>query len=133
MTSADAYDGYTALIPAGVDTHVAARVNSLLAFHRPVREAHRVRCPALIQVCRRDTVAPTASAEEAAARMKLAEVRHYDAGHFDIYRGDLRAASIRDALDFLRRHVPAEAATRSPSDATRAADIDAMRATTFTA
>ncbi|KAI9022014.1 peptidase S15 [Hyaloraphidium curvatum] len=109
MTSADSYSGYNALIPEGVDTRVAARVIALLPFHRPVSEARKVACPAFLQICDRETVAPIPAALEAARRMPRAEVKHYDMGHFDIYQGEAREASIKDQLEFLRRHVPVAA------------------------
>ena len=72
------------------------------AFHRPVRVADRLPCPWLVQICDRDTVAPTASAVAAARRAgSRAVVRHYDLGHFDIYVDAGYDASIRDQLAFL--------------------------------
>lgn len=106
MTSSDSHDGYMALAPDGVRTDVAARVIPTLLAHRPIRRAHEVRCPALIQICEKDTVAPVAAAEEAAASMPRAEVRRYALGHFDIYQGAAREKSIGDQLAFLRRHMP---------------------------
>lgn len=101
MSSEDARDGYLALIPEGVPNRVAARIVTRLMFFRPVREASRVNCPALIQICDRDTVAPAAAAEKAAGRMPQAEVRHYDVGHFDIYQGEAREQALKDQLAFL--------------------------------
>lgn len=101
MTAADCYDGYLALVPAGVPNTVAARVSSTLMTFRPVTQAHKVTCPALIQICEKDTVAPVAAAEKAAKKMKHAEVRRYDMGHFDIYQGENREKSVADQLAFL--------------------------------
>lgn len=105
MTAPDCADGYATLVPAGVETDVAARVIALLGTFRPVRSAAKVTCPVLVQICDTDTVAPTAAAEQAAGRMAQADVRHYDCGHFDIYQGHLRDRSIADQLDFLRTHL----------------------------
>ena len=107
MTAHDCYDGYTALLPAGVPNKVAARVSSRLMLFRPVRHAARVPCPALLLLCEQDTVAPMAAAEKAAALMPQSEVRRYPVGHFDIYQGEARQISLRDQLDFLNRHLPA--------------------------
>jgi pimeloyl-ACP methyl ester carboxylesterase len=107
MSAADCYDGYLALIPEGVPNKVAARISATLMTFRPVAEAHKVTCPALIQICEKDTVAPMAAAEKAAKKMKLAEVRRYEMGHFDIYQGVDREKSVADQLAFLRRALSA--------------------------
>lgn len=111
MSSADAYQGYTALMPEGaadqIPNRVAARVALPLPLFRPVRQAAQVRCPALIQICEDDSVAPTAAADRAAAAMVNSRVRRYPLGHFDIYQGEARAHSIADQLAFLAETVPA--------------------------
>lgn len=105
MTSHDAYDGYTALMPEGVPNEVAARAALVLPLFRPVRHAAKVICPALIQICTQDTVAPASAAEKAAARMPMADVIRYDTGHFDIYQGAERDKSIADQVAFIDRQV----------------------------
>ncbi|WP_101675319.1 alpha/beta hydrolase [Alloalcanivorax mobilis] len=107
MTSDDAFQGYTALMPEGVPNRVAARVALVLPLCRPVREAARVGCPALIQICENDTVAPTAAADRAVAAMPAARVRRYPVGHFQVYQGAARQRSIEDQLQFLAETVPA--------------------------
>ncbi len=106
MSAADCYDGYMALMPAGAPNRVAARIAATLMLFRPVTQASKVTCPALILVCERDTVAPVSAAEKAAARMARAEVKRYPVGHFDIYQGEARALSLADQLAFLARHLP---------------------------
>ena len=106
MSAADCYDGYLALIPEGVPNQVAARIAATLMTFRPVTEAHKVSCPALIQICEKDTVAPVAAAEKAAKKMKRAEVRRYEMGHFDIYQGEDREKSVADQLAFLMSALP---------------------------
>jgi len=103
MTAEDCYDGYLALIPEGVPNKVAARISTMLMTFRPVSEAHKVNCPALILICEKDTVAPVAAAEKAAKKMKQAEVRRYEMGHFDIYQGEDREKTITDQLAFLKK------------------------------
>lgn len=101
MTSEDAWSGYTALMPANVPNRVAARVALILPLFRPLRVAGRVRCPALIQICENDSVAPPKAADRAAAAMFDARVRRYPVGHFDVYDGEARRRSIADQCAFL--------------------------------
>lgn len=101
MTSHDALDGYTALMPDGVPNAVAARVALLLPLFRPTTRAGKVACPALVQICDDDTVAPADAAAKAAKKMPEGTVKHYPLGHFDIYQGQARADSIADQLAFV--------------------------------
>lgn len=101
MSSEDAYEGYTALMPEGVPNQVAARMALTLPLFRPVRGASRVRCPALIQICENDTVAPASAADRAAAAIPEVRVRRYPVGHFDLYQGEARRRSIADQCVFL--------------------------------
>lgn len=106
MTSEDSFDGYVTLLPEGTPNQVAARIGATLGLFRPIHFAKHVKCPALIVLCDRDTVAPVKAAEKAAAKMSQAEVIHYPIGHFDVYLGNARATAIKDQLEFLSRHVP---------------------------
>ena len=105
MSSADAWEGYTRLAPEGFVNQVTARTGLLVPQHRPLRGAARVKCPALLQLCDRDTVAPAAAAQKAAAGMPRAEVVHYPIGHFDVYVGEDFERSVGDQVGFLRRHL----------------------------
>ena len=105
MSAEDALDGYLSLMPEGAPNKVAARITTRLMFYRPVTEAQRVQCPALIQICDRDTVAPAEAAARAVRKMSDAEERHYDVGHFDIYHGQPRERVLADQIDFLKRHL----------------------------
>lgn len=102
MSSHDAYDGYTALMPAHVPNEVAGRIALALPLFRPVTQASKVTCPALILICETDTVAPASAAEKAAAAMARPSVKRYPVGHFDIYQGEAREISLADQLAFLR-------------------------------
>lgn len=106
MASEDSFDGYVTLLPEHAPNKVAARIGATLGLFRPIHFARRVKCPALIQLCDEDTVAPVKAAEKAASRMVKAEVVHYPIGHFDIYLGNARWTAIQDQLEFLSRHVP---------------------------
>ena len=108
MTTADAWQCHQTQLGTVADfvNLVTARTMLAVPLYRPLRAAHRVRCPALIQICSRDSVAPAASAQAAAERMADAQVKHYDVGHFDIYFGAAFERSVTDQLEFLRRVVP---------------------------
>ena len=90
------------LMPAGVPNEVAARIGLVLPMFRPVTQAAKVTCPALVLICETDTVAPASAAEKAAAAMANATVKRYPVGHFDIYQGEARDISLADQLEFLQ-------------------------------
>jgi hypothetical protein len=106
MSSADAYDGYRALVPPAFHLVVAARIALHVGLYRPVTAARHARCPVLVQICTRDSVAPATAAEEVVRRLgPCGEVRRYDIGHFEPYFGAAFERSVADQLDFLRRHL----------------------------
>jgi len=104
MSSPDAYAGYMALAPPGWRNELCARFALTLGAYRPIIHAPRVACPALVQVCRHDSVAPAAAAVAAARRMgRRAEMKLYDCGHFDIYAAPVFHEAVRDQLAFFDR------------------------------
>lgn len=108
MTAPDALPGYLALVPAGSEhlNEVAARVGLRIPFYRPGRHLAQVRCPILVCVCEKDSVAPAKATERYARNAATAEVREYPYGHFDIYLGSPFERVVADQIAFLRRHVP---------------------------
>jgi pimeloyl-ACP methyl ester carboxylesterase len=112
MSSPDADAGYRALAPPGFRFEVAARIALSVAAYRPVKHARRVRCPVLVQVCTRDSVAPPEAAERAIAGLgPRGEARRYPVGHFEPYFGEHFERSVGDQLEFLRRHLAPERLT----------------------
>jgi pimeloyl-ACP methyl ester carboxylesterase len=109
MNQPTADPGYRAMFDAGAEfrNEFSARALLLVGFYRPVRKARRIACPWLVCIATRDDVTPPQPAFTAAKRAPRAEVRAYDAGHFDIYQGALFERVVADQLDFLSRHVPA--------------------------
>lgn len=108
MTAADSEPGYRRLAGPDWQNAVCARVALPVLRHRPVALAHRVPCPWLVQICSRDTVAPTSSAIRAARRAgDRATVRHYDIDHFEIYVDHGFEQAVTDQLAFLSRHLGA--------------------------
>jgi uncharacterized protein len=83
--------------------------------NRGITKMDQVRCPILVQIADRDSVAPPAAARAATWRAKgRVEVREYPCAHFDIYVGDWRDRLIADQLHFMRRHLVASEA-REPA------------------
>jgi uncharacterized protein len=105
MTSADAWDGYMRLAPPNYRNEVSARTGLYVSSFRPIASVARVRCPALLQICEKDTVAPVAAVEKAAKQMPRAEVVRYSVGHFDVYVGEDFERSVADQRAFLVRHL----------------------------
>jgi pimeloyl-ACP methyl ester carboxylesterase len=104
MATPDAEPGYRAIVPPTWRNEVCARLALALAFYRPIAHARRVRCPALIQVCLRDSVAPPGAALKTAAMIgPLAELKQYDIGHFDIYVGAGFERASADQVAFFSR------------------------------
>jgi pimeloyl-ACP methyl ester carboxylesterase len=108
MTAPDAEPGFMAIAPPDFRNEVCARVALEVPTYRPFTHADRLRCPILIQVCDRDSVAPVQPALAAARRAGgRAELRRYPIGHFDIYVGDDFERSVADQIDFLSRRIAA--------------------------
>ncbi|ERL52076.1 alpha/beta hydrolase [Halomonas huangheensis] len=104
MTAPDAEQGVTRFAADNFVNSMSARMLLTLGLYRPIRRAGRIRCPVLLQLCLRDSVTPVAAAYRTAARLgRRATVKTYDAGHFDIYQGELQEAFLHDQLIFLER------------------------------
>ena len=104
MTTPDAEPGYRRLTPASWNNQMAARLVPVFSTYRPIKEAQNVKCPALIQVCNRDTVAPPDAAFATAEAIQgPVELKTYDMGHFDIYIDAGFRQSSQDQLEFFNR------------------------------
>lgn len=104
MTSADAESGYRAITPPGWRNEMTARLALHLGLYRPITSVRRLKCPALIGVCLKDSVAPASAALALARKLgPRAELKTYDIGHFDIYVGDGFVRSSGDQLAFFKR------------------------------
>jgi pimeloyl-ACP methyl ester carboxylesterase len=107
MTAPDAYRGFLALVPDGVEmrNEVAARIGLTLLPYRPGRLAAKVPCPILFCVCGNDSVAPPAPTLRYAATAPRGEIKLYPEGHFEIYLGDAFERVLADQLEFLERNL----------------------------
>lgn len=110
MSSHDAASGYGAIVPPHWQNRICARFALTIAAYRPIKYAERLQCPALIQVCMNDSLAPPhpaiATAQKIGGHAVLAQ---YDCGHFDIYVGeDFKPASDEQLAFFNRALSPAD-------------------------
>jgi poly(3-hydroxyalkanoate) synthetase len=72
-----------------------------MPLYRPVRHARKVRCPALIIACTKDTVASTCAASEVAKRMNgKARLAWLPIGHFEVYLGQWFERSCAEQVAF---------------------------------
>jgi fermentation-respiration switch protein FrsA (DUF1100 family) len=106
MNTPDAYESFPRLITDTYVNEACARILIRGDKYRPIKEAHKVRCPVLLQICTKDTLAPVRSVEETAQILgDLAEVKHYPLSHFDIYTGDGFNQGVQDQISFFQRHL----------------------------
>jgi pimeloyl-ACP methyl ester carboxylesterase len=106
MTSEEAEPGYKAIAGPSWRNELAARAVLEEGRNRSITVIDKVRCPILVQIADRDSVAPPPQARAAAWRAKgRVEVHEYPCAHFDIYVGEWRDRAISDQLHFLRRHL----------------------------
>lgn len=105
MTSPGLEFGYRTIVPEDGETsdEVAARVFLSIPTYRPIGVVRRIRCPVLFCVADRDRVAPPEPALAAAHRVPRAEIRRYDADHFDLYIGEGFERTVSDQVEFLLR------------------------------
>lgn len=109
MTAPDALPGYLALVPDGTTfvNEVAARVAPTISRHRPGKAAKNVTIPILFCICDHDSVTPPEETLAYARTAPRAEIKTYDAGHFDIYLGAPFEVVVADQTEFLARHLKA--------------------------
>jgi fermentation-respiration switch protein FrsA (DUF1100 family) len=114
MTSEESEPGMRAIAGPTWRNEVTGRAVFAEWTNRAITQMDKLRCPILVQIADRDSVAPAAAARAAAWRAKgRVEVREYPCAHFDIYL-DWRERLIADQLHFLRRHLAATEA-REPA------------------
>ncbi len=72
--------------------------------YRPVRVAHRVRCPLLVCIGERDHMAPRRAAERTVECAPRGERGDYPIDHFGGFLGEDFERVVTDQIEFLRRH-----------------------------
>jgi pimeloyl-ACP methyl ester carboxylesterase len=114
MTAEDSEPGMRAIAGATWRNEVTGRALFAEWTNRAITQMDKLRCPILVQIADRDSIAPPAAARAAAWRAKgRVEVREYPCAHFDLYM-DFRERVIADQLHFLTRHLVASEA-REPA------------------
>ncbi len=104
MNSQDSVSGYGALTPPDWRNEVCARYVLTITSYRPITFATKLNCPALIQVCMNDSLAPAATTIRAAQLIgDKAQLERYDCGHFDIYQGKHYKRASSEQLAFFDR------------------------------
>jgi uncharacterized protein len=104
MSSHDSASGYGVIVPPQWRNEVCARYALTIAGYRPIAYANRLPCPALIQVCMRDSLAPPDAAVATAHKIgSKAELKQYDCEHFDIYVGNYFKQASDEQLSFFNR------------------------------
>lgn len=114
LTTEDSEPGMRAIAGPTWRNEVTGRAVFAEWTNRAITQMDELRCPILVQIADRDSIAPPAAARAAAWRAKgRVEVREYPCAHFDIYL-DFRERLIADQLHFLTRHLVASEA-REPA------------------
>jgi pimeloyl-ACP methyl ester carboxylesterase len=119
VANAAAFAGVEIIRPKdGTEWHNRVAARSLLgvATHRPVRKAAKIRCPILLVVAERDTIAPVGPALLLAERAPTAELFLSPGGHYGVHAGGEDHERALDVeVEFLQR----QSARRGPSAGVR--------------
>jgi len=110
MADLDAWDAFNALMPESFINEICARIVIRMDKYHPIKYASKIRCPVLLQICDKDIITtPEKVVKKAESKLgTLADVIHYPLDHFDIYLGDNFATSVRDQIDFFKKHLSQE-------------------------
>jgi pimeloyl-ACP methyl ester carboxylesterase len=106
LQSPDCDAGYRAIVGEGSRwrNECTPRVMLRVPRYRPFLKGPQLPCPWLVCIAERDDLTPPRIAREL-AQQGGADVRGYDIGHFDIYRGEGFEQVVADQADFLVRHL----------------------------
>lgn len=103
LTLDGAYEDYLAIAGPSWRNEVQADVGLELGSRAPLKAAHAISAPVLVQIADFDRSAPPQAAAKAAFAAG-AEVRHYPGDHFDLFEGKpWHEPALTHAVSFLRR------------------------------
>ncbi|WP_148612785.1 alpha/beta hydrolase [Nocardioides rubriscoriae] len=102
ITSHDGLSGYEIIMgPTFVNEMRAWGILPILV-NRPVTSASELAMPLMLVVAAADTIAPPSAVERVARKAAgRVEVRRFDVGHFEIYRGEVFEKSVAAQVAFL--------------------------------
>lgn len=108
MTAPDVVEGMNRL-DEGIErsNDVTARTALRISLYRPGFALRDVKCPSLVCVCEKDSVAPAAVAAKFVNAAPNAQLKSYPIGHFDIYYDEGFQIAIKDQIAFLKTHLAA--------------------------
>jgi dienelactone hydrolase len=107
MNTPDAMKGYYTLVPPDSDmkNEVPARITLMIGAYRPIMYSRRIKCPVLIVYAKNDSLIPARAVEKMGSRLPDAEVIGLEAGHFEVYTGELFKQVVEKQAEFLARHL----------------------------
>lgn len=107
LASPEAHEFFNVGGPNWVNA-IAARsfISGKLSTNDPSRLVDDLRTPTLLQICDKDLTVDNESIKTFARRAgPIAEVEHYDCGHFEIYLPPFFKKAVSDAGNFFERHL----------------------------
>lgn len=109
LNTPECWPGYMSLVPEGSswENRCPARAALQLLFYMPSLYTARVKCPTLVIIGNRDSLISPRAVERAVSRIREVSILHLDAGHFDVYQGDLFLEVSEREAGFLSRHLGA--------------------------
>lgn len=108
LSSADAWEGYHALLPENApwENKVRARIFLELAFYNPILHVRRIAAPTLVIGGANDTIVPAGAARAAARRIPNARFEMLESNHFQPHYGEVFEKNIALQLGFLSEVIP---------------------------
>ncbi|ANY22162.1 alpha/beta hydrolase [Gordonia terrae] len=110
MSAPDALPGYVEISPPGMnfENSAAARAIPSIVRYRPGRSIRSIASPVFVCVSNTDSVTPAGPTLRYATTARHAQVKRYEAGHFDFYTGPVFEELATDQVAFLVRHLAPE-------------------------
>ncbi|PKL38445.1 MAG: alpha/beta hydrolase [Spirochaetae bacterium HGW-Spirochaetae-1] len=110
MSTADAWTGMMNLLgsdaePFGKDNFCPANIVFTLTFYRPISDAAKITCPALVIGAENDSLFPPDGPRKAAKLMKNATYIGLPMGHFEPYVGEPFEKLVVQMEDFLQANL----------------------------
>lgn len=106
IVASGAFEGYAKIASPGFINEVCVRTLLMTGGFNPIDYAEDVQCPVLLQICEKDNFISMNSALKTAKILgEYAEVKQYPFGHFDIHLGDNFEKSVRDQIEFFKKHL----------------------------